>query len=324
MSTTNAWVLTEDLVGLRNQAIGVAEAMGLPGDPKKLIPRAPWRYMTARLWPNPLAIQHASADPLGPPWPDVLITCGGKASAVSKAIKAASGGRTFTVHIQAPPFPSAAFDFIIAPAHDGLTGPNVFVTRAAVHRVTASVLDQARSTWSDHVAALPTPRVAVLIGGNNGRYRLDRQAMEQLADQLASLARDQGVGLMVTPSRRTGADNEKILRDRLAGLTVEVWDGQGENPFFGYLAWADAFIVTCDSVSMLSEASATGKPIHVVRLDGASRRIDAFNRTLLDTGVARPFTGKIEDWCYDPVDDTAAAAEAALEHFERHRQAIGA
>lgn len=30
------------------------------------------------------------------------------------------------------------------------------------------------------------------------------------------------------------------------------------NPHMGHLAWADAFVVTADSVSMLSEACSTG------------------------------------------------------------------
>lgn len=32
----------------------------------------------------------------------------------------------------------------------------------------------------------------------------------------------------------------------------------GPNPHMGHLAWADAFVITADSVSMLSEACSTG------------------------------------------------------------------
>src|SRR3546814_20453175 len=88
-----------------------------------------------------------------------------------------------------------------------------------------------------------------------------------LAGQLATLARD-GWGLMITPSRRTGRRNEEILRRALAGLPAEIWDGAGENPYFGSLALADHVVVTGDSVNMVSEAASTGKPVHVVHQIG--------------------------------------------------------
>src|SRR3546814_15726728 len=75
---------------------------------------------------------------------------------------------------------------------------------------------------------------------------------------------------MVTPSRRTGPDNEAILRARLAGLPAEIWDGEGENPYFAYLGLADAILVTADSVNMVCEAASTGKPVYVIALDGSS------------------------------------------------------
>jgi hypothetical protein len=40
-----------------------------------------------------------------------------------------------------------------------------------------------------------------------------------------------------------------------------------DNPYFGYLAIADSFIVTCESMSMLAEACSTCKPVHMFDLD---------------------------------------------------------
>src|SRR3546814_14068850 len=86
------------------------------------------------------------------------------------------------------------------------------------------------------------------------------------------LARARGVGLMVTPSRRTGPDNEAILRARLAGLPAEIWDGEGENTYFAYLGLADAILVTADSVNMVCEAASTGKPVQLINHDGGRDR----------------------------------------------------
>ena len=148
----------------------------------------------------------------------------------------------------------------------------------------------------------------MLIGGDNAVYRLTPERMRRLCDQLAALAREQGVGLMVTPSRRTGAANEAMLREALDGLPAEIWDGTGENPYFAYLGMADAIIATADSVNMVSEAASTGKPVHIVDLEGGSAKFSAFHDSMREAGLTRPFTGTLESWGYTPLDETHRAA----------------
>jgi hypothetical protein len=147
----------------------------------------------------------------------------------------------------------------------------------------------------------------VLIGGSNNRYRLTAERMRVLADQLAALAKG-GAGLMITPSRRTEPEAARILAEALAGLPADIWDGAGDNPYFGLLGLADAVLVTRDSVSMTSEATFTGKPVQVIDLDGRSRRIELFHAHMERQGYTRRFAGTLERWSYMPPDDTAMAA----------------
>ncbi|MBT5646243.1 MAG: hypothetical protein HOJ41_00140, partial [Rhodospirillaceae bacterium] len=86
------------------------------------------------------------------------------------------------------------------------------------------------------------------------------------------------------------------------------WDGSGDNPYFGLLGLADAIVVTADSVSMVSEACATGKPVHVIELDGGSAKFARFHEALRRAGITRPFNGTLESWTYDAPDDTARVA----------------
>ena len=67
-------------------------------------------------------------------------------------------------------------------------------------------------------------------------------------------------------------------------------------------------LATADSVSMVSEAAATGKPVHIVDLDGGSEKFARFHEAMRDAGITRPFTGAIESWGYTAPDDTARAA----------------
>ncbi|KAE8652854.1 hypothetical protein Csa_022763 [Cucumis sativus] len=92
---------------------------------------------------------------------------------------------------------------------------------------------------------------------------------------------------------------------------VYIWDRQEPNPHMGHLAWADAFVVTADSVSMISEVCSTGKPVYVIGTERCKWKYSAFHKSLKERGVIRPFTGTediSESWSYPPLNDTAEAA----------------
>ena len=213
------------------------------------------------------------------------------------------------VQVQHPRIDPARFDIVVVNRHDGLTGPNVIVTRTALHRATPARLAEAAAIWAPRLAHLPRPLVAVLVGGSNGRFRLDGNVAATLGGQLASMMRDDRVGLALTPSRRTAPEARAALEAAVAPLGGWVWDMTGDNPYFGLLALADAIIVTEDSVSMVSEAAATRAPVLLAGLPGRSRRIRLFNALLQRDGRIRPFAGRLELWPVTPIDDTPAAGQ---------------
>jgi len=313
------WVVTEGAAGMENQGVGLAEALGVTPVVKRVRLRTPWKQLTPFLRVGNRFAFSAEGDPVGPPWPDVLIAIGRQSNPAALAARRHSGGRTFTVRIQDPQIAPRHFGLVVVPEHDKLRGPNVITTRGALHRVTRAVLDEAAARHAARLDHLPRPRVAVLVGGSNGVYHLTPTVMGDVADNLARLAEEHGAGLMVTPSRRTGADNEAILRARLSGLPAEVWDGTGENPYFAYLALADAVVVTCDSVSMVSEACFTGKPVYVIELEGGSPKFRAFLDALYRDGIARPFAGTLEHWTYAPFDDTTRVAAEVRRRLAEER-----
>jgi mitochondrial fission protein ELM1 len=289
-----------------SQALGLAEAVGFPFIEKRLTIRFPWAYLPPRLWLFPFAAAHHRSN-LAPPWPQLVIGCGRNAAMPALAIRRASGGHTVAVQIQDPGI--GEFDLSVVPEHDGLRGPRVIVTRGAVHRVTPSLLAAERRRFPA-LAAMSRPILSVLIGGTNKAYRLTLPRMREIADAVGEILRNRGGSALVTPSRRTGAAGIALLRTRLNGLPAVIWDGAGENPYFAFLALADAFLVTADSVSMISEAAATGKPVHVLGLNGGNAKFLRFHAVMRAAGVTRPFTGEIESWSYPIPDDTARAGAA--------------
>jgi mitochondrial fission protein ELM1 len=298
-----ARILCTDLAGLRAQAVGLAEAAGFTPDVRVLQVKAPWRYLSSSLWPAPL--RAVAPEAVAEPLPGLVIGCGGVGARVAAALRRPG---VSVVAIQHPRMPLQKFDAVLAGRHDGIAGMNVIITRTALHRVTPARLKAEADVWAPEFAALPRPLVAVLLGGSNGRYRFDEAVARDLAAKLAAMMTADGVGLAITPSRRTAPEVMAVLREVLAPLGAWIWDGAGENPYFGMLGLADAIIVTADSVSMVSEAVATAAPVFLVRLPGRSARIGMFMDALAADGRVNNFAGRLETWETAPLDDTPLAA----------------
>jgi len=311
------WAVHDGKIGMASQVLGLVEALGWPFTEKVLKIKKPWRYLSSQFWLNPFSALDPAGDRLESPWPDLLVSCGNMTVAPALAAKRASGGRIFWVQIQDPRFARRQADLVVAPSHDPVRGPNIFRTLGAVHRVTPEKLADGARKFAPLFEKLPRPLAAVLIGGDNRVYRLTKARLEVLAGQLAGLAH-RGFGLAITVSRRTGPEAASLLRARLGPLGAYIWEGKGDNPYFGLLSLADVIIVTSDSVSMVSEAAFTGKPVHVFELEGGSAKFTRFHQSLRDAGATRPFRGAIERWQYTPPNDTArAAAEIRRRYAER-------
>ncbi len=319
-SPLTCWVMTEGIAGTENQCIGVAEALGLAPVVKRIKLRAPWRQLSPWLrWGHSFALAKDS-DRCDPPYPDVLIASGRKALGMARHIKQASGGKTYVAVIQDPRIDPAAFDLVAVPQHDPTRGPNVLLTRTALHRVTPQKLAAEAAKFTGQFDHLPPVRVAVLIGGSSKRHTMTAAITQRLCDRLASLAARADVGLMITASRRTGVENEAILRNGLRGDNIVFWDGQGPNPYFAFLASATHILVTQDSVSMTSEALSTGKPVMTIALEGSSRRHALFHSLLQEQGFTRVFDGQLQTWSYPPLNDTLGVAHKILDDLKtRHK-----
>ncbi len=307
-SQETCWVVTDGKAGMENQCLGLAEALGLTPVVKRIKLRSPWLQLSPFLR---LGLRYSfsrKGDPVAPPWPDILISTGRASIPAPLYVRRASGGKTFTVQLQNPVIAPSRFDLVVVPRHDGLTGPNVMTTRGALHRVTPEMLRKEAEKLLPQVAHLPSPRIAVLIGGSNAVYQLTPREMMLLTAQLRDLVKGNGGSLMITPSRRTGEDNLKILQDGLRDVPAYIWNGQEANPYYGMLGLADTILVTCDSVNMVSEACTTGKPVYVIELAGGSDKFRRFHQSFRDDGLTRPFEGKLESWSYEPLNDVGLVA----------------
>jgi mitochondrial fission protein ELM1 len=286
----------------------VAEAVGLPFSLKRV--RCAMRIVPARfqIYVSPAALLRSvqSNEPLQPPWPRLVISIGPRGAPIALAIKRASGA--FGLHIGHPKVPAQLFDLVAAPVHDNVEGTNVVTTFGAVHSVTKARLAEAAKRFAPHAEPLPHPRIAILLGGESAAFPPEIAAT--LGTELAALVRGAGGSLLATPSRRTRADSLAALSAAIKGVPHIVWDGSGDNPYFAFLALADAIVATEDSVNMVTEAAGTGKPVYIQALKGRSRQLARFHALMQERGATRPFEGRLETWTYAPINDTELVASA--------------
>ncbi|QGM92727.1 hypothetical protein F7D13_01060 [Methylocystis rosea] len=306
---TTIRVLSDGRAGHEAQTLGVAQALGVAPDIRCIASR----HIYAALAP------FAPADPRdafahAPPYPDIAIGAGRRTIPALRRLKRDSGGRTFTVYLNKPANGKSAADLIIAPRHDGLRGANVFSPLTPGNRITPERLAAARAAPDVRIAALPRPRVALIVGGDSRHGAFGAKDIAQLAHIAASL-RASGHSVMATASRRTPMALRDALTLALAAPGGFFWNSAGANPYLSMLANADAIIVTGDSVNMVGEAIATAAPVYVVPPPGRRGKIDAYLTALADAGAIRLWSGALDYWRRAPVNATPDIARAVAQAY---------
>lgn len=305
-ATRHIWTITDGRAGNRAQALGLAEAFAraLPARIAEhqislkpwaawVPPAISWRLRGVLGWPI-TGIGRGRAY-LKPPWPDMIIGAGRRSAPVVAALRQFHGIKA--VQVLSPQMPADAFDAVIVPSHDGLSGPNVISSLGALNLLTAKKILDAATDWNEEFADLPRPRIAVLIGGPSKSSGFGKFECDSLIQTLTSLKETDG--LIITPSRRTPDTLAHALGN--LGPGTWTWDGSGANPYPGLLGHTDAVLVTEESVNMASEAATSGLPVHVFPVRQTAPKIKRFHQALSDQGATRPFSGKIQTWDYQPL-----------------------
>jgi mitochondrial fission protein ELM1 len=320
------WIISDGKAGNDVQTHGVFDALRVAYEIKHVDPRGIWRALSPWGPVNPQERFGKAGSAFQPPWPDFAISIGRLTVPYIRSLKRSAGFATFTVILQNPKVSAKTADLFWVPEHDTRRGPNVITTLTAPHSFTAQRLRALRATMPADIAALPQPRVAVMLGGPNGDFHYTPQAMARLAAALQSLGR-LGAGLMITPSRRTPAGITQFVDEATATLPRLFWRGDGENPYPQFLAHGDAFIAPADSVNMSGEPCATGKPVYVFEPEGGSAKFTRFHAALRARGATRPLPAtfeRLEPWSYAPLNSSETIAGEIARRWLKRRQMLGA
>lgn len=317
------WAISDGAAGNERQATALAAALGMPVRNVCIRVRQPWDALAPYLTiAAAAAIRDENDQRLAPPWPDLAIGCGRRAALLTRALRVWSAYRTFTVQILNPRIDTAAFDLVIAPHHDAVAGANVLQSIGALNPIDARWLADGRAQFAAF-ADLPAPRTTVLIGATNRAQTLDVTYFNGLLDRLRARHTSDGGSFLVSVSRRTPPDVIARLRDAFAMLPGLFWAGSGDgpNPYAGFLAWAERIVVTPDSVNMISEACATGKPVYTFAPRAITGKLAQFHRELHASGHLRLIDEVATKPQPSPLAETRQIAELVRERWLRHRGA---
>lgn len=279
----STWVISDGGAGNERQALALTTALGVRAQVLTLPLRAPWAWFAPRRLPGGrLALEPRDRAIFEPPWPDLAIGCGRAAALLTRLLRSLSNGACYSVQILDPRIDPRHWDAVIVPRHDHLRGPNVLTTLGSLNPVDDLWLASGREAFPNF-DALPHPRIALLIGGPRRGIEFDAALLQKLVGMAREVAR--GGCVLATVSRRTPPAFATSVRDALAGLPGVFWNGAGANPYPGLLGWADRIVVTPDSVNMLSEACATGVPVHTVMSTPLPDKIARFHAALRERGL---------------------------------------
>ena len=252
------WVLLGHRTGDNNQLLRLASEIGLPFEAIDLGYNAlrplPARIVGAHL----VTLDARSRGRIAPPWPKLVLGIGNRSVPASLAIRRMSGGRTRVVRLGNPRVSPSRFDLVITtPQYAVPDGPNV--VRLAAGISTAPPLQPTREE-REWLAKLPRPHRLLLIGGDSFMWSLRAATVAKAAENLAS----KGTGCVIpVDSARTREPVRHAVEMALKGRDhFLVW---GRFPRYPVLLHdADEIFVTADSVAMISDAIATGKPVGLI------------------------------------------------------------
>ncbi|MEZ5839863.1 MAG: mitochondrial fission ELM1 family protein [Hyphomicrobiales bacterium] len=323
-----AWILTDGKAGDELQCLGVAEALGVSPELRRVRPRPPFVWTMPWFGIDPAEAPAKAQSPIRPPFPDIVLASGRRAVTYLRHVKQASAGRTFTVFLKDPRVGAGAADFIWVPAHDRLRGPNVLVTDTSPHRFSAARLAAERQAPWPVLADLPRPRIAIVLGGDSRRVRYEPADFAAFVAAATAPFAAESASFMVTASRRTPPAFAEAVSGALAGTAHYWWDGTGDNPYPQMLALADGLVVSGDSVNMVDEALATGAPVRVFQPKNTDARVaDRLARLaaagLVDLWMRDGPTRRLEKPVGHTIDSTPTIAAAILERYAAFHEQAG-
>lgn len=225
------------------------------------------------------------------------------------------------IQIMRPNLPAKCFDFIITPKHDNYTNSTIETTLTP-NFINQDTLKKASGEWQKEFSDIKEPILAVIIGGDTKHNKVPDDTIIKLCNDLLKLKSKSGCHICITTSRRTSNSNIKYIKNILDGeASLYLWGlNSKRNPYLAMLSYSHSIMVSADSISMVSDGLATGKPIYILEEDFGNKKhhdfIEHLKQQKLVSSADMLFQDGLKDNGYPPINDAKKISDAIVQHFE--------
>ena len=226
--------------------------------------------------------------------------------------------KILNIHIQEPKVSLNNFDFIVAPEHDGLIGINVFNSKGAIHYLTNNELVENENYLKGKINN-NKKIVTLIIGGPTRYYKYESKTVDEIFKKIEYNFLNNGYQLIVIPSMRTPKKIIEKAQTFFDDNQIVISDVD-KKAYLSSLKISDHIIVTCDSISMISEAAITGKPIYVAQMPAVKndQRFKNFFNLFESLNIIKSLNNSIENWTYTKLNETSRIAEKLKDKIKQH------
>ena len=262
MKKLKALLLTEGMHGMISQVEGMAKALDVEYSHKIVKLSFPWNLIPPKFSPISGIVLKDKTYIMENKDFDLIISCGRKSVIPSIFLKK-QNPKLFTIHIQNPKVDSKNFDKVICPMHDKYYGHNVIHSEGAIHYITYEEIQAAENYLADKIKSKKI--VSIILGGPNKYYSFSKEQVMEIFQSIRQSFILEGYEIIIVPSMRTPKTIIELAKKEMGkfGYVVDTVDKQA---YLSAYALATYIVVTCDSISMISEAMASGKPIYVAHM----------------------------------------------------------
>jgi uncharacterized protein len=316
MSDSKIWVLIDNRIGNANQALALANRMGMPFEVKNIQCNKFAKLPNFILSLYPIHVKRSVLTELkSEELPDIIISSGRRTAVLALYLKKISNNKCKIIQIMRPDADPNQFAAIILPQHDkyNYISPNVIRIIGALTDV-GSKIPFAKADFARAYSDVKN-FVAVIIGGSNKKYSFTLKNAKELSDKIRIISETQRLSLFITFSRRTPKKVKKYFQEKfpLPNICYDPEESVEKNPYPAILEEARFIITTTDSISMCSEAASTGRPIYVYQPKNFHlKKHKFFIQQLVDLGIARRIdedTRHLKEYKYTPLSEVRRVVE---------------